>query len=164
MTAQVRRAAASDADEAVTLWQGLQDEHQALDARHRPSASAARRWRNDFGVWVASDVDRVFVAEIGGELVGLVTAHTYWPSPMIEQAMEIYVTELVVAPEHRSSGVGAHLVDTVRDWARERGVARIRAGVLSRNTRGRTFWAKQGAEDLFVTVTIALDDRSESET
>lgn len=153
----IRRARAEDVDEAVALWEHLQVEHEALDARHRPSDSAATRWRNDFGVWVASDADRVFIAEQNDALVGLVTAHTYWPSPMYEQELEVYLTELIVAPDQRSGGIGERLVEAVRSWALELGACQIRAGVLSRNRRGRAFWARQGADDLFTTVTLAVN-------
>jgi GNAT superfamily N-acetyltransferase len=156
--ATVRRARPSDLGAAVALWRQLQAEHEALDARHRPSDSAAERWSNDFHVWAKSDAHRVFVAEAGGRLVGLVTAHPYWPSPMYEQELEVYVTELVVSPEARGEGVGARLVGAVRAWAREQGVAQIRAGVLSRNERGRVFWRREGAEDLYATVTLPTDD------
>ena len=159
MSVTIRRARSEDRDAAVALWAQLQAEHEALDARHRPSDSAETRWRNDFRVWTESDTDRVFVAEQNGDLVGLVTAHTYWPSPMYEQEMEVYLTELVVAPEHRSAGIGERLVEAVRVWARELGVQQIRAGVLSRNARGRSFWARQGAEDLFTTVTLSVEPR-----
>jgi len=154
----IRRAKSSDEAAAVALWQHLQDEHTAQDARHRPSASAPERWRNDFRVWIGSDAHRVFVAEVDGELVGFVTAHPHWPGPMYVQELEIYITELVVAPECRSGGVGARLVEAVRAWAREQGVARIRAGVLSRNERGRAFWKREGAEDFFTTVTLSVLD------
>lgn len=159
MTARVliRRARPADREAAVTLWSRLQAEHEALDVRHRPSDSAEDRWALDFGVWLSSDVDRVFVAEADGETVGLVTARTYWPSPMVEQEMEVYVTELVVAPEHRDAGIGARLVEAVRGWARELGVQRLRAGVLSRNERGRAFWARQGADDFYMTVTLPVE-------
>lgn len=152
----IRPARLFDRDAALVLWAQLQAEHEALDARHRPSASARDRWSNDFGVWAGSDVDCVFVAEAGEEIVGLVTAHTYWPAPVYEQEMEVYLTELVVAPEHRSAGIGARLVEAVRGWARDLGVRQIRAGVLSRNGRARAFWARQGADDFFATVTLPV--------
>jgi GNAT superfamily N-acetyltransferase len=152
----IRRAVAADLDDAARLWRGLQDEHAAMDPRHRPSDSAESRWRTDFGVWIASDVHRVLVAEVAGEVVGLATAHTYWPMPVYEQEMEAYLTELVVAPEHRGGRIGARLVDAVRAWAQGLGVRQVRVGVLSRNERGRAFWARQGAEDLFVTVTLPV--------
>ena len=153
----IRRARAADREAAVALWRQLQAEHAAMDPRHQPSGSAEERWRTDFGVWVASDVDRVFVADLAGEVVGLVTARTYWPSPMHAQEMEVYVTEIVVAPPQRGAGVGARLVEAVREWARELGVARLRAGVLSRNGRGRAFWQQQGADDFYVTITLPVE-------
>lgn len=152
----IRRAQRADADEAVALWAQLQAEHRALDARHRPSASAPDRWRNDFRVWVQSEEHRVFVAEAGGAVVGLATAHPFWPAPVYEQKLEIYVTELIVQDDHRGHGIGAQLLEAVRGWARRQGVTQIRAGVLSRNTRGRTFWAREGADDLFTTVTLSV--------
>ena len=127
-----------------------------MDARHRPSDSAEARWRTDFGAWVGSEFDRVFVADDEGEVVGLATAHTYWPMPVYEQAMEVYITELVVATERRGGGIGARLVEAARAWARDLGVRQIRVGVLSRNERGQAFWARQGAEDFFVTVTLPV--------
>jgi len=153
-TFTIRRARRDDETAAVALWASLQAEHEAMDARHRPSDSAPERWRNDFRVWVGSDAHRVFVAESEETLVGLVTAHPYWPSPMYVQELEVYITELVVASEQRGAGVGARLVEAVRAWAREQGVSRIRAGVLSRNERGRAFWQREGAEDFFTTVTL----------
>ncbi|MEM1041854.1 MAG: GNAT family N-acetyltransferase [Bacteroidota bacterium] len=152
----IRRAQAEDVDAAVRLWAQLQDEHSALDARHRPSDTARERWRNDVRVWVGSEEHRVFVAERGGEVVGLVTAHPFWPAPVYEQEREVYVTELIVRPDQRSAGIGAQLLGAVRDWARSQGVTQLRAGVLSRNVRGRAFWAREGAEDLFTTVTLDL--------
>ena len=153
----IRRARLGDREAAVALWAGLQAEHEALDGRHRPSASAQERWQNDFREWVESEAHRVFVAEAGGVLVGLVTAHPYWPSPMYEQELEVYITELVVDPACRSGGVGARLVEAVRAWARAQGVTRIRTGVLSRNEGGRAFWRREGAEDFFTTVTLSVD-------
>ena len=55
-----------------------------------------------------------------------------------------------------ASGIGARLIEAVRGWAREQGAVRIRAGVLSRNERGRAFWQREGAEDFFTTVTLPV--------
>ena len=121
------------------------------------SDSAEARWRTDFGVWIGSEVHRVFVADAGGEVVGLATAHTYWPTPMYEEEMEVYITELVVVPERRGERLGERLVDAVRAWARGLGTRQLRAGVLSRNARGRAFWARLGGEDFFVTVTLPVE-------
>ncbi len=154
----IRRARSSEREAAVVLWAQLQDEHAAMDVRHRPSDSARDRWRNDFIVWSESEAHRVFVAEADGELVGLVTAHPFWPAPVYVQEMEVYVTELVVRPDYRGQQIGERLVDAVRAWARAQGVTRIRAGVLCRNERGCAFWRRQGADDFFTTVTLSVGD------
>ncbi len=156
MSTTIRRAGRADTAAAVALWAQLQAEHTALDPRHRPSASARDRWQTDFGVWTESDAHRVFVADADGEVVGLVTAHPFWPAPVYEQALEVYVTELVVRPSHRGQGVGAALLAEVRSWAQAQGATQLRAGVLSRNAGGRAFWEREGGDDLFTTVTLAL--------
>lgn len=157
----IRRARPAEREAAVALWAQLQDEHAAMDARHRPSDSARERWSNDFIVWSESEAHRVFVAASGSELVGLLTAHPYWPAPVYVQEMEVYVTELVVRPDFRGQRVGERLVEAVRAWARELGVTRIRAGVLCRNERGQAFWHRQGADDFFTTVTLSADAEEE---
>lgn len=154
----IRRARPAEREAAVALWAQLQDEHAAMDARHRPSESARERWRNDFIVWSESEAHRVFVADAGGEIVGLLTAHPYWPAPVYVQELEVYVTELVVRPDFRGQRVGERLIEAVRAWAREQGVVQIRAGVLSRNERGAAFWRRQGADDFFTTVTLRVGE------
>ena len=154
----IRRARPSERDAATALWAQLQAEHTAMDARHRPSDSARERWRNDFIVWSESETHRVFVAEMDGEIVGLLTAHPYWPAPIYVQEMEVYVTELVVRPDVRGQRVGERLVEAVRAWAQAQGATRIRAGVLCRNERGSAFWQRQGAADFFTTVTLPVGE------
>jgi hypothetical protein len=41
-------------------------------------------------------------------------------------------------------------------WAALNGATEIRAGVLATNPAGRAFWARQGAADFSVVVTIPL--------
>ena len=79
MSASVRRAAAADRAAAVALWTALHREHEALDARYRLAADAPVRWAVDFGDWVRSDADRIWLAEADGDRVGLLTAHLYVP-------------------------------------------------------------------------------------
>lgn len=153
----IRPATRADTDAATALWAALQEEHEAMEPRLRRSASAEERWRNDFNVWVGGQAHHVAVAEAGGEVVGLITAHPYWPAPVYEERMEVYVTELYVRAQWRGQGVARRLLDDVRAWARSLGVARIRAGVLASNPESRAFWRHVGAEDLFVMVSLPVE-------
>ena len=130
-----------------------------MDARLRRSADAEARWRNDFRTWIESDFDCVLVAEAEGGLVGLVTAHPYWPAPVYAERLDAYVTELYVQPGHRGRGIGQQLVEGLRAWARRIGAAQVRAGVLAANADARRFWKQVGARDFFITVTFPVDEQ-----
>jgi len=153
----VRPARLTDVDAALALWAQLQDEYEAVEPRLRRSLTAPRRWRTDFGMWAASDAHGVFVAEASGEVVGLVTAHPYWPAPVYEERLEVYVTEVVVHPDWRGHGLGRALLDAVRQWAAGIGAAQVRAGVMVASPDALAFWHAVGAEDFFVTVTLPVD-------
>lgn len=141
----------------MALWALLQEEHEAYEPRLRRSATAEDRWRTDFRIWIRSNAHAVFVAEAEGEVVGLVTAHPYWPAPVYEEHLEVYVTELIVRPDWRGHDLGRGLIRAVQRWAAEVGAVRVRAGVISRNAEARAFWARIGASDLYVTVTLPAE-------
>ncbi len=150
----VRPARHQDLRACVRLWRDLQDEHEGMEPRLRRSDSAEERWSNDFRVWVRSPAHGVFVAEVEGECVGLVTAHPYWPAAVYEERMEVYVNELFVAPAARGRGLGRELIRAVIHWARGQGVSQVRAGVLECNPEALSFWKRVGAQPFFTTVTV----------
>ncbi|MGW2213312.1 GNAT family N-acetyltransferase [Streptomyces sp. NPDC001781] len=54
------------------------------------------------------------------------------------------IHELWVAPEHRGNGMGRVLVDHVRSWAREHGLAPLIVHCLPGNQGGRGFYEALG--------------------
>lgn len=153
---EIRRATRADCDAAVALWTALHHEHEALDARYVLADGAASRWAADVAEWVRSDADRVWLADAGGTAVGLLTAHLFTPAPTFATALMVWVDDLFVAPETRGQGIGQALLDEARVWAHGVGATEIRAGVLAANPGGRAFWAREGATDVSVVVTVAL--------
>ena len=156
MTATVRRATAADRPAAVALWAALHREHEALDARYCLAADAAARWSADFGDWARSATDRIWLADAGGEPVGLLTAHLYVPAPTFAPSEMVYVDDLYVAPGVRGQGIGTLLLGEARAWGLATGAREVRAGVLATNPAGRRFWARAGAQDFSVVVTLGL--------
>lgn len=71
----------------------------------------------------SSAQDCIFVADIGGEVVGYVAIH-WVPFPMI-QGSEAYISDLLVARSARGDGVGRRLLETAQAKARERGCSRL---------------------------------------
>src|SRR5262245_38287663 len=77
----------------------------------------------------ATGRDRVtYVAEDGGQWVGMVTGITDDPSEPRRQAVGMFV-----APAARGQGMGAAVHDAVVAWARERGAVRLRLWVTTTN-------------------------------
>lgn len=154
----IREARQSDIEGVVSFWRMLQEDHQAMEPRLRMSTSAEQRWRTDYPGWVRSDVHGIFVAEVESRLVGLATVHPYWPAPVYEEREEGYINELIVHPDWRGQGIARKLVAAVQEWARERGITQIRAGVISANPEALAFWKKIGAEPFYMTMTLKNDD------
>ena len=161
MTPTIRRATPPDRGAAVALWTALHREHEAQDPRYRLSDDAAARWATDFGTWARSDADRIWLADLDGESpVALLSAHLYTPAPTFQPSVMVYVDDLYVAPSARGLGTAQALLDEARAWALANGATEIRAGVLATNPAGRAFWARAGAVDFSVVVTIPMGDAS----
>ena len=87
----------------------------ALGPRRRCAGARPRDRRQDGS--------EVFLAEQGGELVGLCTV--YLDLDSVRFGSRAWVEDLAVHPEGRSLGTGKRLLDTAKDWARERGATHL---------------------------------------
>ena len=101
MTAAVRRAQKEDSKQVGALWLRLLEEHAAVEARFDIADDALERWTNDFAHWVDDALNRVFVAEREGVVVGFVTASLWKPLPIYAEIQEVYINELYVVSEAR---------------------------------------------------------------
>lgn len=153
----IREARQSDLEDVVFLWKMLQKEHELLEPRLRMSQSAEQRWRTDYPGWIRSNVHGIFVAEVEEKIVGMITVHPYWPAPIYEEREEAYINDIIVHPDYRGRGIARKLVEAVQEWASERAIAQIRAGVISGNPQALAFWEKVGARPLYVTVTLGAE-------
>ena len=57
----------------------------------------------------------------------------------------VYLYDLVVAPEHRRRGIGAQLVQELKEWCREDGVTRLWVGTTHENHAAQRTFAATGA-------------------
>jgi GNAT superfamily N-acetyltransferase len=82
-------------------------------------ARAAERLGRAIG---ASDAE-VFVADVGGEVVGICTVYLDFES--VRFGRRAWVEDLAVHDPHRSRGFGKSLLDAAKDWAREHGATHL---------------------------------------
>ena len=151
----IRTATILDAEAVSGAWEALHLEQSKIDARFALADDAVARWQNDFKEWVdATDVRKIVVAEEDGEIVGFASAQLWWPPPVYEQAIEVYLDELFVAPESRRRGIGTRLLEDIAAWARGKQAKRVRLGALAANDEAIEFWRQRGANEFLVAMLL----------
>jgi ribosomal protein S18 acetylase RimI-like enzyme len=82
--------------------------------------------------------DGIFVAEVGGEVIGYVTCR------LDEFARIGRIPNLAVTAGHRGRGVATALIRHALDWMRGRGMALAKIETLEQNERGQSLYPKLG--------------------
>ena len=151
----VRSAKPPEGPAIADLWRQLLSEQHEIDPRFGVAEDATERWLNDFREWVrAPEVRHLVVAELDDALVGFASSELWWPQPVYEQVLEVYLSELYVVPAYRRRGIGSKLLDDVQEWARSKEVARIRLGTLAANQEAIGFWKSRGASEFLVVMVL----------
>jgi GNAT superfamily N-acetyltransferase len=93
----------------------------------------------------ASPVDRLFVAELDGQVVGLAGIHV---SPSLEHDGDAAkVSAIVVDESFRRQGVGRALLDAVEAEARTRGCVLVFLTTAERRAEAHEFYRRLGWEE-----------------
>jgi GNAT superfamily N-acetyltransferase len=102
-----------------------------------------------------SDSDRLFVAEVDGEVVGLAGLHV---SPSVEyDAPAAKVSAIVVDEDHRRLGIGEALLQAVELDARERGCGLLFLTTAHRRRDAHEFYRRLGFEQTGFRFAKSLD-------
>jgi GNAT superfamily N-acetyltransferase len=90
------------------------------------------------------------VAEVGGKTVGFISGELREGSLTFRQKTWASVDDVFVEPDHRNSGIGRALIESVEAWARERNADGISLQVAAANERGRRFYEGLGFREVSV--------------
>lgn len=136
----IRRAAASEhASLAALRWMWIVEE-----AGGEPIGTQSA-FERDFVAWAQQNAHthHAFVAESGGELIGMawLALVPRVPSPRAPVRNTGDVQSVYVVPAHRGAGVGARLIDSVRDAAEASGAERV---TVHSSLRARSAYARAG--------------------
>jgi GNAT superfamily N-acetyltransferase len=98
-----------------------------------------------YGGWMDANPRKFFVAQMDGELVGMLNLLVFerMPKPGKAASCWVYLGNVFVLPEFRNAGIGAQLVRQAIGFSRGIGAARI---VLSPSPASRAFYARLGFE------------------
>jgi ribosomal protein S18 acetylase RimI-like enzyme len=146
----IRAGRKDDAAEAARLWMRSAEEHTAHDRVYETAPGAEKTMRR-FLVDVAnSGYSFLFVAAAGDRTVGFISGELRQGSPTFLPRTWASVDDVFVEPEFRNRGMGRALLQSVRDWAQERGADGISLQVAAANARGRKFYKDLGFREISV--------------
>ncbi|MCB8943253.1 MAG: histidinol-phosphate transaminase [Ardenticatenaceae bacterium] len=146
MSWEIRLGTTADLADIQGLFKLVDGLHsEALPSLFRPVGDIERD-QEFLGTWLEDEGGRLWVAVVNGRVVGLVYAKYYERTdhPFILPYSEIYIHEMTVAEAYHGSGVAQALMDEVTEWAKVKGVDRLRLQVFEFNQRAQAFYAKQG--------------------
>ena len=96
-----------------------------------------------FREWMDASPRKFFVADDGGELVGMLNLMIFerMPKPGTASSRWVYLGNAYVLPEFRNAGIGGRLVDASIQFSRSIKAVRM---VLSPSAESRNFYARLG--------------------
>ncbi len=149
----------TDADALRALFVALQDHEHAL-GRDAPRGDAIA---DDYLKQMHERVRRydgvIVMAELDGETVGFVTVLRRVPrsEPDDPVPWHSFVSELSVARQARSQGIGKVLMAQAEQLARDAGSPELRLAVAGGNDGAGRFYARLGFQTLATTLAKRLD-------
>jgi GNAT superfamily N-acetyltransferase len=87
------------------------------------------------------DATVIVAADDGGDPVGICTA--YYDLHSVRFGYRVWVEDLAVHPDHRSTGIGRRLLDAAKDWARERGATHLELDSAHARTDAHRFYERE---------------------
>ncbi len=151
----------ADDDAVKALIVGL----QAHERQFEPRMSAPEDIQDTYFAYIrsrcAKETGEILVAETGGDIVGFVCVLARVVADDIDEDRYeyAYVSDLVVAPDHRGAGVGSALLAEAETFARAHGAKWLRIGVLAGNEGAIKLYRRAGFVDRAVQLEKPLTEK-----
>ena len=139
-----RPATQRDLDAVVALRLALLREHPDHPIYGRLRSGIDRRARELFAAQIRSRTETILLAELSGEVVGIIRCVESNGSPLLEPARYAYVSSAYVRPDVRRRGVLRALLAEVERWSRERGLDQMRLHNVAGSESAERAWDALG--------------------
>ena len=141
---RVRPATPRDLDAVVALRIALLREHPDHPIYGRLRTEIDRRARELFAAQLRSRTETILLAELAGEVVGIIRCVESIGSPLLEPARYAYVSSAYVRPDVRRRGVLRALVAEVERWCRAHGLDQMRLHNVAGSAAAERAWEALG--------------------
>lgn len=140
----IRFAKSEDRDQVLKLLDELREAVRREDGQEGDADEAQRVGSEIFEEVVSRKDTKVFVAEEGGRLVGLIT---FYILPEIRHGgYRGHIEEFVVSKELRGQGIGSKLFDAVKEYCKENNIKVIKLDSGLRLIDSHRFYEKNGGK------------------
>jgi ribosomal protein S18 acetylase RimI-like enzyme len=140
----VRSATTQDHAAVVALRLALLREHADNPIHGRLRPDAPERARRLFAAQLRSNDEVIFLAERGGEVVGVLRCVQMAGIPLLTPALYGYVSSVYVIPAARRRGVLRSMLDAAVAWCRERGITELRLHNAAESPVANAAWEALG--------------------
>ncbi|MEO6527009.1 MAG: GNAT family N-acetyltransferase [Gemmatimonadaceae bacterium] len=141
---RVRPAAPRDLNSVVALRVALLREHPDHPVYGRLRTDLDRRARDLFSAQIRSTTETILLAELGGDVVGILRCVESIGSPLLDPERYAYVSSAYVRPESRRRGVLRALVAEAERWSRARGLDQMRLHNVAGSVEAERAWDALG--------------------
>ena len=142
----IRQATAKDLPSIVALRLALLREHSHNAIYGRLRADAEPRAARLFAAQLQSPNEVIFLAEVGGEVVGVLRCIHSAGSPLLDPPHYAYISSVYVVPRAREQGVLRSLLAAADDWCADRGLDEMRLHNAADNPLANAAWEALGFE------------------
>jgi GNAT superfamily N-acetyltransferase len=141
---RVRPATPRDLDAVVALRIALLREHPDHPIYGRLRTEVDRRARELFAAQIRSRTETIFLAELAGEVIGIIRCVESIGSPLLEPTRYAYVSSAYVRPDVRRRGVLRALLAEADRWCRARGLDQMRLHNVAGSEAAERAWDALG--------------------
>jgi ribosomal protein S18 acetylase RimI-like enzyme len=153
-----RDARRDDYDVLCLLWRDMDELHASLLPGFFRRTDRPPRRREEFDAILRSPDESVRVAELHGEVVGVVHTQLYDTPPVAQmtQRRRAHVDSVVIAQRMRRQGLGTQLMHEAYGWARAHGAAEILLTVWAGNEAAEKFYETLGFHRVNMVLSVDL--------
>jgi ribosomal protein S18 acetylase RimI-like enzyme len=146
LAVRVRLASVPDLDAVLSLRLALLREHPDHPIYGKLRADVDDRARELFANQLRSKMEAIFLADLAGEVVGILRCVESIGSPLLEPARYAYVSSVYVRPEARRRGVLRALLENADRWSRARKLDQMRLHNVHGSESAERAWSALGFE------------------
>ncbi|MEY8382511.1 GNAT family N-acetyltransferase [Christensenellaceae bacterium 44-20] len=153
---EIRKAGLEDLKEICRMGYQLSLDMSALEPGY---FAVAEQKEAPMRQAVLEETKDIFLAESAGKIVGFACVWQCEPKPeenYLVPGKFAYLSDLVLLPESRGMGIGSALLEACKNWARERGIFRMKLDSLCKNEVANHLYEREGFRPVVQTMWAEL--------